>query len=91
MSVAHYLKDPSAQLDYGLRWADWLDTDTISSSSWAVTPSGLNIITNSHDSKSTAVWVSGGTAKTKYTLTNTIVTAGGRTDQRSLTIQVIDR
>ena len=37
------------------------------------------------------VWLAGGVAVQSYTVTSRIVTFGGRTDDRSFTIQVKDR
>jgi hypothetical protein len=39
----------------------------------------------------TTVWLSGGVAGTDYLVTVRIVTDGGRTDERSLTIRVRQR
>lgn len=84
-------KDPSAILDYGFEWEDWLDGDTISTSSWTVSPSGLTASPNTKTSNTTTVWLSGGTVGSTYQLTNTVVTAAGRTDQRTMLVAVQDR
>lgn len=85
-----FRKDPSAELDYTLDWSAWLGTDTIATSTWTV-PSGL---TQPKDATSTAtaatVWVGGGTPGQKYTVTNRIVTAAGRADERSIQISVVN-
>jgi hypothetical protein len=88
-----YTKDPSAVLDYGFDWSDWLTSaggDTISTSTWTAT-TGITIASSSIASGVTIAWLSGGTAGSDYTLTNRIVTAGARTDERSMTIIVRDR
>lgn len=72
-------KDPNAVADYELNWALRLLDDTISVSTWTVKDDAN--ITIDHDEFSnttTTVWLSGGTAGQTYTLTNHIVTAGGR-------------
>lgn len=84
-------KDPSSILDYGVDWTDWLDGDTISTSSWSVSPSGLTAISNTRNGGVTTVWLSGGTVGQTYQVTNTIVTAAGRTDQRTLLVAIQDR
>lgn len=89
MTVSRFLKDPSGTLDYSIDWTDWLGTDTISSSSWTV-PSGLEVGTALAGTAVATVWLSGGTAGNSYYVTNTIVTAAGRSDQRSLIIKVDD-
>lgn len=86
------MKDPSDVLDYSLNWTEFLedDADTITSSSWAVTPSGLTLGENQYASGITTVWVSGGTSRETYTITNTITTESGRTIERSVRLPVRD-
>ena len=79
-------KDPSAVLDYSFDWSAWLGTDTIDSSSWSV-PTGITKTSDSHTFITTTVWLSAGTVGTNYEVVNTIITAGGRTDQRTITIR----
>ena len=83
-------KDPDAVLDYQMDWSTWLDTDTISTSTWDV-PTGLTEDSETETTTTTTVWISGGTAGTTYTVTNEIVTAAGRTDSRSILIKVVQR
>ena len=91
MSVAQYLKDPDAVLDYGFDWSDWLaDGETISTSTWTI-PTGLTEDSETETTTATKVWLSGGTAGTDYTVSNKIVTSDGRTDERSMTIRVQER
>jgi len=85
-----YVKDPAAELDYTVDWTKWLAGDTISTSSWTV-PTGLTKITDSKTTKTATIWLKGGTVGTEYTVTNKIVTAAGRTDERSFTITIEDR
>lgn len=85
-----YVKDPSAVLDYVIDWETWLDGDTISTSTWTV-QTGLTADSDSNDTTTTTVWLSGGTLGTKYTATNRIVTAAGRTDERTIYIVIADR
>ena len=80
-------KDPNATLDYGFDWTDWLNGDTINSSSWII-PSGLTEGSNGHNSEVTWVWLSGGTAGQVYNLVNRIVTVGGRTEDQTITLIV---
>lgn len=89
-------KDPDAKLDYALDWgAKWLPAgDTITAATWTV-PEGLTQETNPApsitDGKITTVWLSGGTAGQDYTVTCRVTTAQGRTDDRSLNIEVRNR
>ncbi len=92
--VANYTKDPSAVLDYGIDWSDWLESgESIATSTWTVTPSGLTVDSETEDADSTLIWLSGGTAGVSYDVTNKIVTdnATPRTDERTIRIHVKER
>ena len=80
-------KDPNAVLDYQFNWAAWLGSDTIATSTWDV-PDGITKTDEDSSDTTTTIWLSGGTAGTSYEVVNQIVTAGGRTDERTLTIHV---
>lgn len=83
-------KDPDALLDYAIDWTQWLDGDTILTSDWTVAV-GLTKESQFNTTTVATVWLSGGVAGTSYTVTNRITTAGGRTDDRSITIRVKER
>ena len=90
-------KDPTDVKDYDIDWADVLagESETaLASCTWAASdPAGLTVLAAppylpAIVGTKTIVWVSGGTAGTRYTLTATVVTAGAtpRTHQKSLVI-----
>lgn len=84
-------KDPAATLDYGFDWTEWLATDEIiDESTWDV-PTGLTKGDTESGEKVTLVWLSGGTAGRSYQCTNRISTNQDRTDERTLTIKVVER
>ena len=83
-------KDPDAVIDYTIKWSKYLATDTISTSSW-ILDDGITKDSDTNDTTSATIWLSGGTAKTNYTVTNRIVTAAGITDDRSIIIRVMER
>jgi len=83
-------KDPGALLDYTVDWELWLSSDTIATSSWSA-DTGITVVTSTNDTTSATVWLSGGTAGTVYDVVNRIVTAGGRTDDRTITIIVTSK
>ncbi len=85
--MSRYTKDPDAVVDFAINWASWLGTDTISTATWTV-PAGLTKASEENTTTIATVWLSGGTVGTDYTVACRIVTAGGRTDDRSLTIRV---
>jgi hypothetical protein len=76
-----------SKLDYSHNWSAWLvDGDTIASHAWAISPTGP-VLTNE---TSSTVNVEGFTVGTVYRLTETIVTAAGRTGVREIVLKVID-
>lgn len=83
-------KDPSANLDYKIDWELWLAGDTISSSQWTVA-TGVTKGSETNTTTTATVWISGGTAGSRYTITNRITTAAGRIDERSIILRVLDR
>lgn len=85
-----FTKDPDATLDYSIDWSKWLAGDTILTSEWSV-PTGLTQVNVSNTTTKATVWLSGGSAGQSYTVTNRIITAGGRTDERSIIIRVENR
>lgn len=93
--MTNFIEDPDAYLDYGMDWTNWLDGDTIVTSTWIV-PSNSGL-TQSNSSVNvaatvTAVWLAGGTiAAAPWMVTNRITTAGGRTEDRSFLIAVRER
>lgn len=91
MAAVDFKKDPSAVLDYGFDWSDWLSSgETISTSTWTASV-GITIDSDTKSLTSTVVWLSGGTSGIVYTVINHIVTSGGKTDERSLNIRVTNR
>ena len=61
-----------------------------STSDWTI-ESGLTEDSDSTTTTKATVWVSGGTAGTTYECVNEIVTASGRTDNRTIYITVRER
>ena len=96
------IKDKDATLDFCFDWkpltngqpgakSDWLQAgETIAAYSVTV-PTGLTKGAVSQSSGKVTVWLSAGTAGTYYTVTCSITTSGGRTDNRSITIYVTER
>ena len=87
--------DKSAEgvLQYTLDYSDWVSTDTISTSSFAVSTIGgdsspLAVNSTSKTTTKATVVLSGGTVGNIYTVSNTIVTAGGFTEKRSFRVVV---
>jgi hypothetical protein len=91
------VKDPDAtQWAKGINWTNYCSerSTTISASTWAITPSGS--LSNAADSivtgnLKTQIKLSGGTVGVEYTVTNSITTAAGGTDDRSFRVLVQHR
>jgi len=80
-----FVKDPDAVLDYQIDWSTWLDSDTISVSTWTV-PAGITKDSDTNTTTTTTIWLSDGTHDENYEIVNHITTAAGREDDRTITI-----
>lgn len=81
--------DVGEKLDYTLGWddEDWLGTDTIATSSWALISGGTGLTISGQSSTATTATVFGeATASGTWRLRNSIVTAGGRKGVEDLVI-----
>lgn len=82
-----YVKDPNAVLDYKIDWTAWMPTnDKIVASVYASSDADLVVDDSMFDDLTSTVWLSGGVAGERYTVTNHITTEDGREDDRSITI-----
>ena len=84
-------KDPNAVLDYEFGWDTWLGTsETISS--YTITPdAGITVDSSSESGGIVTAWLSGGTAGEAYIIACKIGTDEGRTDERSIRIDCMER
>ena len=94
------LKDPIAVVDYTFNWNDgYLDStsspaETISTSTWSISPAdspGLTVDSSSKTATTATAFFAGGVVGQVYLAVNKVVTTGGRTDERSLTLRVEER
>jgi hypothetical protein len=98
-------KDPADFKDYGIDWSEVLAAEAethIDTSSWRlespIEADGLVIASAapyapSIDGNITRIWVASGVAKSKYKVTNTIVTGSStpRIHELTITIPVVER
>lgn len=83
-------QDKDSFLDYSIDWSPFLDDgDSIASSQWVTAP-GLTLSSSSFVGDKTIVWAQGGSPNTWYALTNTITTASGRIDSRTIRLFITD-
>lgn len=86
------IKDPDAVLDFPIGFSAWLAalSDTYLSHTVDVTGS-IVCDSSSHSSGIITVWISGGAPGETASFTIRIVTAGGRTDDRTFYLKIVER
>ena len=90
MATFHALKDVDAVLDFTIDWSDVFPSgDDISTSTWSA-DTGLTVDSDTETATTTTVWLSGGTKGYSYDVTNHVVTAAGREDDRTIAVQVYE-
>ena len=94
--MSGYVRDPQSVLDYVLDWSAWLAAgETIATVVLTTSPAGLTVgapaPATSNTTTTVTVWLSGGTVGQTYTIGCRITTSAGRTDERSITVTVIER
>lgn len=86
-----FTKDPDAVLDYKWDWVKWLqDAESIISHSMEADP-GITIDSSDHTATAVIAWLSGGTVKGRYRVRCRITTDQGRTDDRSVFLEIQER
>lgn len=90
--MASYKKDPAAVLDYTFDWTPYLTptVDTIASVEF-FTSAGLTKTSQSNTTNTATAFVSGGVVGATEKLTCRIVTTGGRTDERTIDLKILER
>jgi hypothetical protein len=86
MAVRWEAKRPNEVRDYRHDWSAFLDGDTIATSD--VTVDGVTLDSDTNDTDSVTVWLSGGVDGSLATIMNTIVTTGGRTETEVFTLRI---
>lgn len=90
--MASFKKDPDAVLDYTFDWTAWLLPllDTIVTATF-IPDTGLTVQSQSHTTTTATAFVAGGAVGTSMNLTCRITTAGGRTDDRTIVLKIVNR
>jgi len=89
-TVSH-VKDPSAILDYPVRWSQWLEEGDFIVSASIIGSPGIIVDRKEHNKTDVRFWVSGGTHGENYFVVITVITANGRTDRRTIPFEVRDQ
>lgn len=88
-------KDPNAILDYSEDWATWCEdagNDTIVTHDILFEDaSTLALVSSSVTANVVTAFISGGTAGTTERVVFRVGTSGGRTDDRSIYLKIVDR
>jgi type II secretory pathway component PulJ len=77
-----------------IRWTGqrgWLATRSRPASGCWGEGALIEILTDTNTATKATVWLRGGQEGTTYTVTNRIVTLGGRTDDRTVSVKVEER
>lgn len=90
--MAKFKKDPNSTVDYTFDWTAYLTpiNDVISTVTW-VLGTGLTKVSQSNTTMTATAFISGGTVGDTLTITCRITTAGGRVDDRSATLTIVER
>lgn len=91
MALKKFKQDPDALLDYTIGWSLWLaEADQIISVT-ATPQDGITCPTTTFTADTTTIWVTGGVAGTTYDIVLHVITSGGREDDRTIQIQVVEQ
>lgn len=86
------IKDPDAVLDFPIDFSVWLTAISDTYLSHTVSVSGSIVCdSSSHASGIIVAWISGGEVGETASFTIRIVTAGGRTDDRTFYLKIAER
>lgn len=97
-TIAQYIKDPSAILDWGFNWnveedekLPWLASGETITEHVITVDEGITLDSSIENNGFVKVWLSGGELGQIYHVSCKITTNGGRTDERTILIKVLDR
>jgi len=86
-----FIKDPDATLDFAFDWSAWLATGETIADHTITAQAGITVESSSEAAGVVTVWLSGGTAVTVYTVACEVTTSAGRVDERTISVQVVQR
>lgn len=91
--MTHYYHQATEKLDYQIDWTSFLEGDTIAASAWSVEDGNTDITLSDEDFTTTAaeMWALGGKLGRSYAITNTITTAAGRIESRTIYLDIVER
>lgn len=86
------MKDVDAVLDFTIDWGIWLTdiADTLTDHD-VFADVGITCDSSNIDGTQVVIWLSGGTEDETYQVVCRVVTTGGRTDERSIFVKIVER
>lgn len=88
----HYAEqDPDAVEDYQIDWSLWLGSETIVDSQWSATGLTISASGLSTDARRATVVIGGGTCGNGYRVRNRVTTNGGRVNDQSFELWMVQR
>lgn len=86
-----YSQSQNSLLDYNINWEEWLEGDTLLTSTWTVSDLSLIEYGNNFIAYGlTTIWLYGGDVGTIYSITNNITTVGGKIDNRTFYLKITE-
>lgn len=92
MAFQKFTKDPDAILDYQWDWSAWLATvgDTLAAVAF-IAEDGITVDSSEFSDTAATAWISGGTLGTTYSVVCRVTTTGGRVDDRTAELKIVER
>lgn len=90
MGIEHKYKDSDEVVNFGVDWADYLGSDTITGSVW-IAPAGITQVSSAFTTTQATIKLSGGTLGITYRITNRITTSTSEIIDQSIDIEIIEK
>ncbi len=88
-------KDPDSVVPYEFSWVSWLanEDDTLDGYEVAIDEGDDELVIDSHQESGgvITVWLSGGTLDAKYVIRTRVTTTGGRTEDLSARLRILQK
>lgn len=91
MTHSDFIKDPDAILDYSFDWSGWLESGEAILTHIITVTSGLILRSSTEAGGVVVVWLSRGVDQAYYAVTCRITTDSDRTDERTFSVQCVQR
>lgn len=89
--IPSFAKDQAANLDFAWDWSSWLAQGESITSQSVTADAGLTVSNVSLSGQQVIAWLSGGASGQSYNVKCQISTSAGRTDARSISLEIRNR